>query len=100
MQPKEVSALDMAFPTSVKGYLPVYKDVPDEIRRGPYADFISKWFFVGEDLSCLVARDGVDRDKALRHIQYCMGSWEPKHEHKEAGCAMLLHEWFTIKGGA
>jgi hypothetical protein len=23
-----------------------------------------------------------------------MSSWEPKHEHKEAGCAYLLSEFF------
>lgn len=99
IQPKDVSALDAAFPTSVRDYLPAYRDVPDEYKHGdnPYAKFISLWFFTGADLSRLVARDGIDADAALRHLKYCMGSWEPKHEHKEAGCAMLLHEWFTIK---
>lgn len=37
---------------------------------------------------------GVDRYKALRHIHYILGSWEPKHEHKEAGAAFLFNEWF------
>lgn len=44
----------------------------------------------------LTARPGVDRDKALVAIKAALGSFEPKHEHKEAGCAFLLHEWFEL----
>ena len=39
-------------------------------------------------------KEGVDTKKALRHVKAVLGSWEPKHEHKEAGVAFLLNEWF------
>jgi hypothetical protein len=100
LEPREISDVQMAFPTSVKDFLPDYADVPEEFKDwqgNEYLDFISAWFFTGADASRLVAREGVDRDKALRHIRYCLGSREPKHEHKHAGCAYLLAQWFTIK---
>lgn len=59
------------------GHLPKYEDVPD--------------------LSRLKPRDGVDRDMALRALQACLCSFEPKHEHKLAGAAMLLEEWFELE---
>jgi hypothetical protein len=37
----------------------------------------------------------VDTNKALAHIQCIMMSFEPKHEHKTAGVAFLLDEWFS-----
>jgi hypothetical protein len=36
----------------------------------------------------------MEAQAAMRHVQYCMRSFEPKHEHKEAGCAYLLSLWF------
>jgi hypothetical protein len=39
-------------------------------------------------------KEGVDVDKALRHIQAIMRSYQPKHEHKEAAVAYLLSQWF------
>jgi len=38
--------------------------------------------------------DGIDQNKALRHIKAILGSFEPKHEHKEAAAAYLLSLWF------
>jgi len=42
----------------------------------------------------LVPKEGVDKDKAMRHIKAIMASWRPKHEDKEAACAFLFSEWF------
>lgn len=42
----------------------------------------------------LTAKPGVDAHKALRAIKAVLGSYEPKHEHKEAACAFMLSEWF------
>jgi hypothetical protein len=36
----------------------------------------------------------VDTTKALRAVAACIGDWGPSHEHKEAGVAYLLSEWF------
>lgn len=33
-------------------------------------------------------------DKAFRHLAACQGSFEPKHEHKQAAVAWLASLWF------
>lgn len=87
-------------------HMPKYDTVPDEfkMRRGnPYCDAVSGWFFSGasRDGDALVVsgekftpKPGVDANKALAAIKAVLGSFEPKHEHKEAGCAYMLSEWF------
>lgn len=96
----EMQDADVVFSNS--RHLPKYEDVPAEFKRdnNPYVLFISDWFFGGrtkQDLERLVPKEGVDKRKALRAIKAALGSWEPKHEHKEAGCAYLLSEWFDLK---
>ena len=98
---RDVSDVDLAFPASVKGFLPPYEDLPKDAKgfrpAGEYAAwgrFVSDWFYRGLGSLELKPREGVDEAKALRHIKYVMGSWEPKHEHKMAGVVWLLHEWF------
>lgn len=95
----DLSRVDMAF-GNVQ-HLPPYSTIPERFMRrsDPYAQFISGWFFGGrtaEDMQRLIARPGVDRGKALVAIKSALASFEPKHEHKEAGCAFLLHEWFEL----
>ena len=51
---------------------------------------MSEWFFYGLKDAQFVPNEGIDKGEALRHLGYIMGSWEPQHEHKEAGCAYLL----------
>lgn len=36
----------------------------------------------------------IGTQKVHRHISACLGSYEPKHEHKIAGVAYLLSLWF------
>jgi hypothetical protein len=97
--PKDVDGPTAAFgPTRIDDYLPRYAEVPDEFKRANTAgatwqNVASGWFFSGLH-GRLVAKPGIDRDAALRHIQACLTSWEPKHEHKEAGVAYLLSLWF------
>jgi hypothetical protein len=84
-------------------HMPKYDTVPDEFKRyggNDYCDFISTWFFRGltpEDRQRLTPREHVDEKKALIAIQAILRSFEPKHEHKEAGAAYLLSQWFTIE---
>lgn len=96
----EVSPLDMAFPTTVKHLMPPYAEIPAEFKndRTVWNRLVSDWFFCGVKNLTLTPKDGIDKDKALRHIKTVMGSFEPKHEHKEAACAYLLSQWF--EGGA
>ena len=93
---KEVGDLDLAFPTGVQHLMPRMSDIPKEFHDGktPWNKLVGQWFFLGLSKLELVPREGVDANKALRHIRAIMGSFEPKHEHKEAACAYLLSQWF------
>jgi hypothetical protein len=82
-------------------HMPRYTDVPEAFERSshPCARLASKWFFEGlsqEDMARLTPREGVNKDKALRAIGAVLRSFEPKHEHKEAGAACLLDRWFIV----
>lgn len=97
--PKEVDAPTAAFPGSVIGtYLPEEKDIPEEFKphgATDWNDLFSTWFFTGLPQDTIfVAKEGIDKDKALRHINTCMRSFQPRQEHKEAGVAYLFSLWF------
>lgn len=34
-----------------------------------------------------------DVDVAVGTTEFLPASWEPKHEHKTAGVALMLHDW-------
>lgn len=94
---KEVSDVDLAFPTSVKNMIPLYEDIPEEFKsmNNKWSRIVSYWFFNGLSKNVeFHPKEGVDPEKAFNHIIYVMKSWEPKHEHKTAGVAFLLNEWF------
>lgn len=91
--PKPTGA-DMAFPT--------YDTIPElleEARRrgfdghyGPYNSLFSNLFFNGGKV---IFKKGVNPEKQKEiwaYVRSFMGSWAPKHEHKEAICAMLMSE--------
>lgn len=97
MKPKPIDRVNAAFPTSIEGYLPPYAEIPTEFKHGrtEWNKLFSQWFYSGLPKGTeFIAKEGIDRDEALRHVKYCMGSFEPKHEHKEAGVAYLLSLWF------
>ena len=52
------------------------------------------WFYHGLASLDLTPRQGVDAQKALRHLSAIQKSFESKHEHKEAAVAYLLSQWF------
>jgi len=93
---QEVSALDMAFGCKAMSLMPKYKDIPDDFKHGrtKWNNLFSDWFFCGLASLKLTPKKGVDQKKALAHIKVIIGSFEPPHEHKEAGAAYLLSEWF------
>lgn len=99
-QPIAVSPVDAAFPASVTGkYLPPIEDVPDEFKRHEgtkWNIFVNNMFFHGWDgvNPSLVTRKGVDAQVGFDQVQACLRSFEPKHEHKEAGVAYLLSLFF------
>jgi|SRR5579864_1352258 len=93
----EVGGIDLAFPTHVERMMPPMGDIPDEFKHYPltkWNQLFNDWFFTGVKNLQLKPKEGIDKNKALRHIRMVMGSFEPQHEHKEAAVAFLLSEWF------
>jgi len=94
--PKPVDGIGMAFGEDAMKLLPPMKDIPEEFQlgRNRWNKVVTDWFFLGLKDAKWKPKAGVDQTQALRHVSTCMRSWEPKHEHKEAGCAFLLSEFF------
>ena len=98
-QPQDVTGADMAFGhCNVYAMMPPYSEIRDYDRQGNKGhDLFSEWFYCGlKSVDGLKPREGIDKAKALAHIQSIMRSCEPKHEHKTAGCAYLFEKWFDL----
>lgn len=97
IEPKDVDPVFMAFPANVVGtYLPLWDEIPEEFKQHDHTKWNQKFntlFFVGAQIK-LEPKKGIDPAKAWAHIRACMGSFEPKHEHKEAGVSYLMSLWF------
>jgi hypothetical protein len=101
MKPIKVDDVDMAFgggPGAMGKLLPAYTAIPDEFRRGhtPFNRLVDKWFFSGLEKKALKVKGDIDESAAWRHMKTIMGSFEPKHEHKTAGVAYLMSQWFDL----
>jgi hypothetical protein len=101
MEIQDVSDLEMAFPADVEKLMPAWEEIPREFKysfavRGMnrWADIASDLFFHGLKGATFTPKPGIDTTKALRHIKAILGSFAPRHEHKEAAVAYLLSEWF------
>ena len=90
----QITDAEVAFSTTK--FLPPYSQIPEEFKRGntKWNRLFSAWFFGGLKELRVAPKDGVDRQKALRCIRAHMGSFEPKHEHKEAGVAYMMSMLF------
>ena len=82
-------------------HLPKWEHIPDKFKDRNeltyWNRFICGWFFKGvsnKELESLTPKPGVDKTKALKAVAAILQSWDPKHEHKEAGAAFLMSEWF------
>jgi hypothetical protein len=102
----DVSDLDMAFGVrAVADLMPPREECREALnamkdRGRKWIDFQECWFFHGIPKSAeFKPAEGIDADKALRHLSAIQGSFEPKHEHKMEAVAYLASRWFKdIKG--
>lgn len=105
-KPVKVSDVTLAFPAKVVGtLLPDWDDIPEDFQRYDYTPWhrlVGKWFALGlKDNEIPEVKEEFDAEEVWRHLGACMRSFEPKHEHKEAGVAYLMSLWCKpIKGGA
>lgn len=94
--PQAVSDLRHAFPAGIKHLMPTMEEIPEEFRSGagtPWNRWQAEWFFSGLK-SRPTPKPGIDLDAAMRHLGTIQGSFDPKHEHKEAAVAYLASLWF------
>ncbi len=88
------NGVDMAFPT--------YDTIPELLKEAKERRFLdgntaynrlfSNLFFNGGKV---IFKSGIDENKQHEiwlYVRAFMRSWAPKHEHKEAICAMLMSE--------
>lgn len=95
LQVPDVTGADVAF--GKIDHLPKWEDIPEEFKKGrtQWNDLFRILFYEGGKGLNIKPREGVDANKALQAIRAIMVSFQPKHEHKDAGCAYLFSEWFT-----
>ena len=96
-KPTPVDDVMMAFPANVAHLMPDMKDIPAEFkeRDNPGVKFQQEWFFKGLK-EIPDAKDGIDLNMAMRHLHCIQGSFQPKHEHKEAAVAYLASKWLKL----
>ncbi len=92
----EVNDLEVALSCAADRVLPARKTIPAEFWKdgNRWHKVASDWFFFGLAKSTWKPKPGVDKNKALRAITATLGDFGPEHNHKIAGCAYLLSEWF------
>jgi len=91
---QEIDDATLAFPATVLHLMPKMEDIPEVRNRSKWNELFADWFYCGLEKLELKPKEGVDKDKALRHIGAIMGSFQPKHEDKEAAVVFLFAEWF------
>jgi len=93
----EITGLDCVFGVNALAWMPPMSEIPAEYRdrNNVWNSIASKWFFDGLPASTKFhGKKGVDEKAALRVIGATLGSFAPKHEHKEAAVAYMLASWF------
>jgi len=104
-EPREVHPVLAAFPAKVIGtLLPKFEDIPETFKRYmtcPWHDFAARWFASASGMGrplpgdvSFYGKPGINPEKAYRHIDACLRSYEPRHEHKMAGVSWLIDIFF------
>jgi hypothetical protein len=95
--PVPVSKVDLVYPARALDLMPPLHQIPSRYRQiNPWSAFCTHWMFQGlTDEVQFHLKDGVDGEAAYRHLSVIVGSFAPKHEHKEAAFSYLCSLWFT-----
>lgn len=101
-KPIPVDDVTLAFPAHVVGILmPEYLECQEGLERldpkemSKWLDFQRSWFMRGLPAEVeFYCKEGVDGETAFRQLQAIQGSFQPKHQHKEAAVAYLCSLWF------
>jgi hypothetical protein len=91
----EITAVDLAFPT--------FNTIPELLEEAKSRNIskgrskFSELFYSGGEIK--FQKDFKDswKEKAFIYAKALMGSWNPKHEEKEAVCAMIFEETLILK---
>lgn len=112
--PQPVDDVTLAFPAMVEHLMPAWEDIPDDYKgTNEYSDFLRQMLFTGLNytyfayLPAKVDADApggetlededdaprLDGEEIWRHLSAIAGSFEPKHQHKEAAITYLCSLW-------
>lgn len=101
-QPQDVDQVSVVFGADALSLMPPYEECVEGLKALPreerkkWEEFQSRWFFEGlPDAMQVRLHEGIDGEKAFRHLGSIQGSFAPKHEHKEAAVAYLASRWFS-----
>jgi len=98
IQPRKIESMEMAFGMiDLEKDLPKYDEIPEEFKtfnKTKWNKIITDFFFSGACNIKFNSKKGIDGMMAFNHVLACLRSFQPKHEHKVAGCAYLMSLWF------
>lgn len=102
-KPVPVSDALMAFPASVVHLMPPTNELAGmyaELQHDPWAQLFFSMFSKGIDgehtflMPKEIDGEKIDGETAWRHLRALCGSFEPKHQHKEAAFIFLCQQWW------
>lgn len=80
-------------------YLPKWEDIPEEFRdfRGNKCTIMASDWFFGQLKELPKVKPGLDETQVYAALRSILVSFEPKHEHKEAGVGYLISQWCIVE---
>ena len=97
MEPQDVSEnVYYNYRAVVTHLVPPREEIPNEFfkNNNTWSQFVSTLFFEGGSFADLIEHKGIDRKKALRHINTVLQNMALEHNYKIAAAAFLLSSWF------
>ena len=81
-----------------KEVLPPYDKIPAQFKdmnnQSKWNQLFTDWFYCGLEELKVIPKAGIDQNDALHHISIAMRGFDSAHEHKTAGVAYLMSEFF------